>query len=248
MTTSMRVGDLAKRTGLTVRTLHHYDAIGLLRPSTRTSTGHRLYGKKEVERLQHITSLRYLGLSLDEIRDCLTKPEHSIERALEMQIERIEEQIGRQTRLRALVQHLRDRLRTAEGASVDELTRTIEVTIMHEKYYSPEQLRQLEQRRAEVGDDRIQEAQREWQELFTACKKAMDEGLDPTCEEMKALARKRAALIREFTGGDLGIAASLANMYRSEGPANVLARHGMQVPSGLFEYMDKATAALRSDA
>lgn len=48
---NMKVGALARRTGLTVRTLHHYDEIGLLRPTQRTTAGHRLYGDEEVRRL-----------------------------------------------------------------------------------------------------------------------------------------------------------------------------------------------------
>ena len=112
--TSMKVGALAKRAGVTVRTLHHYDDIGLLSPSRRTPAGHRLYGEDDVERLMRIASLRHLGLALDDIRDCLTRPEYSLERILELQIERIQEQIGRQERLRHLIQHLCDRLRSAE--------------------------------------------------------------------------------------------------------------------------------------
>lgn len=248
MSTRMKVGELARRTGLTVRTLHHYDEIGLLRPCARTSAGHRLYGREEVERLQQIVSLKYLGLTLEEILGCLTRPEHSLERALDLQIDRIEEQIGRHERLRDLIGRLRERLRTAERASVDELTRTIEVTIMHEKYYSPEQLEQLERRRAEVGEDRIAEAQREWQDLFAAYTSAMERGLDPASEEVQALARKSAALIDEFTGGDPGIAESLRNMYAGEGADSVMASHGMQMAPGLWEYVGRATAALRDGA
>jgi DNA-binding transcriptional MerR regulator len=86
MQTTMKVGTLAKRTGLTVRTLHHYDEIGLLSPSHRTQSGHRLYGEEEFSRLQQIASLKHLGLPLEEIRECLTRPEYSLERVLNLQI------------------------------------------------------------------------------------------------------------------------------------------------------------------
>jgi DNA-binding transcriptional MerR regulator len=247
MAERMKVGDLARRTGLSIRTLHHYDEIGLLPPTERTATGHRLYGRGEVERLQQIASLRYLGLSLDEIRDWLATPGFSIDRALDLHLEKIDQEIGRQTRLRDLVRHLRDRLRTTEGASVDELTRTIEVTMNYEKYYSPEQLEQLEKRRALVGDTRIQEVQREWQDLFAAYQEAMDRGLDPGSDEVRALARKSAALVAEFTGGDAGIAASLQSMYRNEGADNVLGAHGTAMAPGLWDYMQRAAAVLRGD-
>jgi MerR family transcriptional regulator, thiopeptide resistance regulator len=244
----MKVGQLAKRTGLTVRTLHHYDEIGLLTPSRRTPAGHRVYGEPEVRRLQQIASLRHIGLGLDEIRHCLDLPEYSLDRVLELQLERIREQIGRDQRLHDLIVGLRDRLRSAEGVSVDDLTRTIEVTMSYEKYYTPEQLQQLEQRREQVGEQRIQEVQREWSDLFAAFGAAMDEGLDPSSPEVKALARKSAALIAEFTGGDHGIAASLGTMYRNEGAENVASQHGMSMKPGLWEYMGEARAALQEDA
>jgi DNA-binding transcriptional MerR regulator len=61
------VGELAKLTGITVRTLHHYDEIGLVQPSDRSRAGYRLYGDGDVLRLQQVLLYRELGLPLDEI-------------------------------------------------------------------------------------------------------------------------------------------------------------------------------------
>jgi DNA-binding transcriptional MerR regulator len=243
VTATLKVGALANRTGLTVRTLHHYDEIGLLSPSARTPAGHRLYREQDVVRLQQIASLKHLGLPLDEIKVCLSQPEYSLDRALELQIERIERQIARQVQLRDLVRHLRERLRSTEGVSVEDLTRTIEATMNYEKYYTPEQLKKLERRREEVGDERIAEVQQEWADLFAAYAKAMEDGLDPASDEVQALADKSAALIAEFTGGDAGIHQSLSNMYRSEGGERVMSSHGMQLAPGLWDYMSRAGAA-----
>lgn len=66
-----RVGELAEAAGMTVRTLHHYEQIGLLVPATRTSGDHRLYGEADVERLYRIRALRGLGMSLEDIRAAL---------------------------------------------------------------------------------------------------------------------------------------------------------------------------------
>ena len=244
---TLKVGELARRTGLTVRTLHHYDEIGLLRPSGRTPAGHRLYARPEIERLQQIASLRHLGLPLDDIAACLARPGYSLERVLDLHVERMERQIARQERLCGVVRSLRDRLRSAETVSVEELTKTIEVTMSYERYYTPEQLAELAARREQVGEERIQQVQQEWQQLFAAYEKAMGDGLDPASEEVQALARRSAALIGEFTGGDPGIVQSLDNLYRSEGPQKVMADHGMQMAPGLWEYMGKARAALERD-
>lgn len=67
-----KVGQLARLTGLTVRTLHHYHELGLLRPSARTPSGHRLYDEQDVRRLYRIVALRELGLPLEVIGDVLT--------------------------------------------------------------------------------------------------------------------------------------------------------------------------------
>jgi MerR family transcriptional regulator, thiopeptide resistance regulator len=61
------VGELSRLTGVTVRALHHYDEIGLVRPSQRSAAGYRLYGEHDVLRLQQVLVLRELGVSLDEI-------------------------------------------------------------------------------------------------------------------------------------------------------------------------------------
>jgi len=103
MISGMKVGEIAKRTGLSVRTLHYYDEIGLLRPSTLTTSRHRVYDAAQLARLQQIKSLRQLEFSLDEIRDCLEAPELSPRRVLELHVQRIrahiEEQGGRVIRI-----------------------------------------------------------------------------------------------------------------------------------------------------
>ena len=63
----LKVGELARRAGLTVRALHHYDSIGLLRPSARSDSGYRLYSRDDVERLHCIQTLRRMGLALADV-------------------------------------------------------------------------------------------------------------------------------------------------------------------------------------
>ena len=63
----LKVGELARRTGLTVRTLHHYDSIGLLSPSARSDSGYRLYQRDDIARLHQIQALRRFGMSLADI-------------------------------------------------------------------------------------------------------------------------------------------------------------------------------------
>ena len=66
-TTGYSVGEVSRLASLTVRTLHHYDEIGLLRPSARTASGYRLYAPADLDRLQRVLCYRELGFGLDEI-------------------------------------------------------------------------------------------------------------------------------------------------------------------------------------
>src|SRR5438552_6681758 len=92
----LKVGELARRTGLTVRTLHHYDEIGLPKPSLHTEAGHRLYTAGDVARLQQVLSLRQLGFSLEEVGACLDRPGFSPLEVVRLQAARLREQIEMQ--------------------------------------------------------------------------------------------------------------------------------------------------------
>lgn len=78
----MKVSQVAKLTGITVRTLHYYDEIGLLKPGEVTEAGYRLYGPEDLERLQQILFFRELDFSLDDIRQILQNPAYDKELAL----------------------------------------------------------------------------------------------------------------------------------------------------------------------
>ncbi len=243
----MKVGELAERVGLTVRTLHHYDEIGLLTPARRTPAGHRLYGMDEVRRLQRIASLRHLGLPLEEIGRCLDADDYSLRRVLELQLRRIDEEMARQAELRERIRWLRDRLASDGEASLDDLTRTILATVSYETYYTREQLDRLAEHREVLGEDRLREAQEEWRMLLRAFATAREQGLEPSSPEVKAFARRSAALIREFTGGDPQVLASLTRLYREEGAGKVMADHDMPMSPGLWEYMGQARQALEEE-
>lgn len=79
------VGEVARSASVTVRTLHHYDEIGLVRPTGRTDAGYRLYGDADLERLQTVLFYRELGFRLDEIRTVMSAPDFDRGRALRQQ-------------------------------------------------------------------------------------------------------------------------------------------------------------------
>lgn len=85
MREELTVGSLAELAGVTVRTLHHYDEIGLVVPSGRTESGYRMYSSDEVERLQEVLFYRELGFSLDAIKEVVSRPGYDRAAALEQQ-------------------------------------------------------------------------------------------------------------------------------------------------------------------
>lgn len=85
------IGEFAKLTGITERTLRHYDQIGLLKPSEYTEHGHRKYNNHSIAELQKILMLKFLDLSLEEISEYLKQPEQDFSKILDHQARMLEE-------------------------------------------------------------------------------------------------------------------------------------------------------------
>jgi DNA-binding transcriptional MerR regulator len=236
----LKVGELARRTGLTVRTLHHYDEMGLLKPSLHTEAGYRLYTRGDLARLQQVLSLRQLGFALEEIRDCLDRPGFAPLEVIRLHITRLREQIELQRKLCERLEALAEHFRTAEEVSVDAFLFTIEVMTMIEKYYTPEQMAQFEARAKVVGQETIDQAPQWWSDLFTAVTAEMEAGTDPADPKAQALAKRWLELVMMCTGGDPGIYNSLRNMYANED--NVMGMDTKAIRQKM-EYILKAAAA-----
>jgi DNA-binding transcriptional MerR regulator len=239
-----KVGELARRTGLSVRALRYYDGIELLSPSRRSEGGHRLYTAEDVVRLQRIKSLRALGFTLRETREYLDGSEVPLERVIGLHLARLREKIELQRRLCDRLEAVAARLRSGEALSSERFVETImEVIEMSErlnKYYTPEQLEYLERRRNEVGEERIRESQAEWAQLMEQVHAEMEAGTDPSDERVQALASRWMGLIKEFTGGDPGIERSLGYMWQQE--ENI---HGVDTAETrkMGEYVSRALAS-----
>ncbi len=239
---------MGERTGLSVRALHHYEEIGLLVPSGRTESGHRLYAEEDVMRLQQIASLRSLGFSLAEIREFLDAPSFSPGRVIELHIVRIRERIELERslcdRLEAVAALMSAREDPAVENSAEKFVETVmEVTKMSErieKYYTPEQLEQLERRKLELGEERIRAAQEEWPVLIEQVRVEMETGTDPSDERVRKLARRWMELVEEFTGGDAGIRCSVTNMWQQEETLMGMDTANMRE---MMDYISRANAA-----
>jgi DNA-binding transcriptional MerR regulator len=211
------VGSLAEATGLTVRTLHHWDEIGLLRPAERSGAGHRRYSSEDVERLYRIVALRGLGLSLEEIGAALDRDGSDLRAAVSAHLKRVEDELAKLRDLRRRLRGILDAFDRLGEPSTDQLIETIEVMTMTDRYYTQEQLDQLAARREALGEEGIAKAQQDWAELIAALDAEREAGTDPADPRVQELGARWRSLIEAFTGGDPGIKASLDRMYAEEG-------------------------------
>jgi DNA-binding transcriptional MerR regulator len=238
---TFKVGELARRAGVSVRTLHHYEDIGILAPAERTVSGHRLYGRRDLERLARIVGLTRLGLSLEEAARCLDDDRYSPLRLVEKHLERARSLLDEQRELCDRLAALREHLLAQGDDDVETFIETLEVMNMIERYYTKEQLEQLARRREALGEDGMKKAHQDWSDLFEEVKAEMGRGTPPEAPAVQELSRRWQALVAAFTGGDPGIQQSLNRMY-SEQPVEKI---NPSFDRKLFDYMARAQAALK---
>jgi len=243
-----RVGEVARRTVTPVRTLHHYDEIGLLSPSHRAAGGHRLYTAADLGRLQQVLSLRQLGFSLDEVRDCLGAPGFDPLTVLRLHLARAREVLKAQHELCGRLERLTTAMARAEDVSADDFLRTVEATMSVEEHLKtanahfnlpPEQAEALAAHWAKFSKADIEAVQNEWPVLFAKLRAAMEAGTDPASPEVQALAARARELTRMFTGGNPAVSDQLKQRYESD--PQFQSRAGYD--PALWEYMGRAHAA-----
>jgi DNA-binding transcriptional MerR regulator len=246
---AMKVGELARRTGLTVRTLHHYDAIGLLKPSLHTEAGYRVYTAGDIARLQQVLSLRQLGFSLDEIHGCLDRPAFSPLEVIGLHLARLRGQIESQRKLCERLEALAAHLRAAGEVSADEFLHTIEdMTMLEtiaEKYFTPEQRKLIAESRERAGQETLERMQEEWAELIALIRAEMDQGTDPADAKVQALLGRWQDLLNRSTGGDPGIQQGMKRLWEEQGD-NLAAQFGSKYDSRpIWGYIERASTAAK---
>lgn len=214
-----RASEFAELTGVTVRALHHYDRVGLLKPTGRSAAGYRLYGDGDFARLQQVLTLKFIGLPLKQIKELLGRRELDLAGVLRLQREVLE---SRRAQLDAALRAVREAesvLSRGGEPALEEFKKIVEVISMQhdtewmKRYYTEEQLADLARRGT---PEVLERGQREWQTLIAEVEEAAREGVDPASERAQSLAARWEGLIEEFTGGDSGIRESLTRLYADQ--------------------------------
>jgi MerR family transcriptional regulator, thiopeptide resistance regulator len=238
------VGALAKASGLTVRTLHHYDELGLLQPSERTHSGHRRYTEQDLHRLYQIRLLRQLGMPLDEIGSVLADP-GALGEVLDRRLAELDDEIWRLNALSRQVRGLRDQLEGSARPDTGQQLVLLGRTSLFQQYITKEQGVSLAERADELGADGREQLDAEWPlvltELAEHCR-ANDPVDDP---QVQATVRRLHEVLRKFTGGDPAFAGPISQFFREHGLGVLRDVSPDQTDMGdeLWDYVSRALHA-----
>jgi MerR family transcriptional regulator, thiopeptide resistance regulator len=224
----LKVGELAKRTGLTVRALHHYDSIGLLHPTGRSDSGYRLYSRDDVARLHGIQTLRRMGLSLADIAELLDGGAVTLPAILARQIGVLDQQIAEAQTLRERLGVMQSVIAGGGQPEIDDWLASLSMMNTFEQYFSAGELK--------LVFGRWEQCKSEWPPLLQAVREAMRRGVLPDSLELQPLARRWMDVSARWMDGNLALLKRWGNMLREQ--------PGLPLPSGmdstLLEYINQA--------
>ncbi|TDP97405.1 MerR family transcriptional regulator [Labedaea rhizosphaerae] len=244
MTRTWRTGQLAEASGLTVRTLRHWDAIGLLSPSRRTDAGHREYGEPDLVRLYQVLALRGLGLSLDTIAVCLDVGVDP-NRLVRDQLDSVEQSLAGLEVLRDRLRRLADDLAADREPTTDSLLDALRAIGGNDlgvlrRHLDADQVKVLEARHAAMGPSAHYLLEIEWPELYRRAERLRLDGVDAGDPRVRALVHRMDELSTLFTGGDTAVSEGVRAAWRDD-PA---ALSGEEVDAPAFrelaDYLDRA--------
>ncbi|MEU1414092.1 MerR family transcriptional regulator [Streptomyces sp. NPDC005731] len=221
---SYSVGQVAGFAGVTVRTLHHYDEIGLLVPGERTHAGHRRYGDADLDRLQQILFYRELGFPLEEVAALLDDPDADPRVHLRRQHELLTARIERLQRMAAAVEHAMEARAMGINLTPEEKFEVFgdkdpeaHAEEAERRWGGTEQYAESQRRAARYTKDdwkRMQAEVASWGERYVAL---MAEGEEPSGERAMDMAEEhREHITKWFYACSYDIHRGLGEMYVSD--------------------------------
>ncbi|MHB8055847.1 MAG: MerR family transcriptional regulator [Candidatus Aminicenantales bacterium] len=220
MSRTYRVKEFADLTNVTVRTLHHYDRIGLLRARRRARNGYRVYAERDLLRLQQIVTLKFMGFRLEEIRRILARPRFAVSRALTVQVEAVEREIQRLTRAARALRETAADLNQKGRIDWTKLIHIMEDLQMSEqkkqewtkKFFSETDRKEF----ADIGKNYNAEAMKAYQDRWTALIEEVKANLqaDPAGPVAQDLARRWTELLNEAYGGHPELKQKIGHAYQ----------------------------------
>ncbi|MDM5231427.1 MerR family transcriptional regulator [Lysinibacillus pakistanensis] len=188
MYTQYSIGEFAKKTGMTIRTLHYYDEIDLLKPSFISPTGRRFYSDENIIQLQKIVSLKFLGYPLEKIHALIHLKEWDLKESLEFQKQ---EMLQKKEQLQQVIRALDHALYIMDEQGT--MNANIFMMLIHNMHKEEEQKewmsnyfpKEMVENMFKVPDEKLKELNLEMAELFSQLKAAY--GQDPANPNVQAL-------------------------------------------------------------
>jgi DNA-binding transcriptional MerR regulator len=243
-----RTGEFALKSGVTVRTLRYYDSEGLLKPFCYSQSGHRFYNEMDFYRLEQIQTLKFIGLSLRDIKEIIKNGRGDIQRSLKAQKEAIREKINHlEIVVKAIDRadesiNIENRLDWQRFAGIIRAIHMEKKYDWFEKFHTKEQLDSLAQRKF-TEEDQIA-VSKAWADLYEDVRKNMDK--DHKSPEVQELAGRWLNLVNQFTGGDPGLETNLKKAYEHINEAPCELREEFQKQQDIFAFMQKAVEVYKS--
>jgi DNA-binding transcriptional MerR regulator len=248
MSSFYKAREFAGLAGVTVRALHHYDRIGLLKP-LRSSSGYRLYSLADLERLEQITALKFLGIPLGEIKTLLESSPLTLGESLDLQRRALIEKRDTVTRAIHAIEAAEKLVRSGKVTDASVLKKIIEVIEMQpeenfiRKYYTEEAWARRSQIMAEIPPETRERRKEAWRQLSLKVESALD--LDPASEDAQILTRQWVLLVEAGTGGDSGIKAAAITAWKDHQNWPLDARDALLVRFGLSAGSDREESMQR---
>lgn len=206
----LKIGELAARSGVTVRALHHYDSIGLLRPSARSDAGYRLYDRDDIARLHQVQALRRFGMSLADVGIFLASPGDRLPAIVDQQIAALTRQIAQADALRGQLSALRAQLADGHEPDLANWLTTLELMTMYDNYFSKEELARLPFARNQAA------VQPEWDAIVARVKHLLASGTAPDAPESEALVWQWMTMLERDSGGNPDFVVRLMTMQHED--------------------------------
>lgn len=248
MTKYYRIKAFSSLTSVTVRTLHYYDEIGLLKPSGKTAAGHRLYSENDLLLLEQITTLKFLGFSLDFIKSLVLNENVNIKNSLKIQAQILDEESQRMHKAAILIQYLLDLLETNNNIDWKTVTKIIEVIQMNKlkhdqwekKFLTESEFHDFEKLTNTRSKKEWENYHKLWLSLLEEIKQNLTS--DPGSEIGQMMAKKWIDLVEEIYGNYPQLRQKMWVALKSD----IMPKNEFPYDQEVIDYITKATEILKT--
>lgn len=206
MTKLFRIKQFSELTHVTVRTLHYYDKINLLKPTGKTEAGHRLYSENDLLRLQQILTLKFLGFSLTTIKNIVVNENFELRNSLKCQADMLRLEAKKMNKAAELIRYMEYLLETGKNIDWETLIKIIEVMQMskaeqvkwQEKFLNQEELKDFNKLVESRPKEEWDEYHKMWLSMLNEIKQNIQHA--PGSEVGQRLAKKWLDLVDDVYG------------------------------------------------